>query len=375
MSAAPNLKQTLKLKISVHEGPHVGQSFSFEQNTIKIGRGSENDIVLANDPRASRHHAEIRLENGEFHAYNVSQKNYVAVNGDTVDSAKLSPGDKVSVGETEFRVEFDKPADAEEFSPAPMAAQQVTKLHQVGPGPILQPTSSAAVPAPAATPNFPPMPQRSNPAPAPLYSQPPASNYTLHSGPSGTRRGSSSAAKSSMTSNSRARFYGLVLIIGALAFWLLSSNHAKKKDLSFRSSEQVEKDLEVSREEMKVLEERREKINTIQYKRAQENFIRGFRDYKQGNFARAREAFQVVLNLDPDNPLALRYYNLAKVKFDEMVKFHMLQGNRYREKKNWHMCSSSYFNVMTMLNNPQDPLFKEAKQYYDQCTIEQEGNF
>jgi hypothetical protein len=58
-----------------------------------------------------------------------------------------------------------------------------------------------------------------------------------------------------------------------------------------------------------------------------------------------------------------------------MVKFHMLQGNRYREKKNWRMCTSSYFNVMTMLNNGQDPLFKEAKQYFDQCTLAQQGNY
>ncbi len=64
-----------------------------------------------------------------------------------------------------------------------------------------------------------------------------------------------------------------------------------------------------------------------------------------------REVFQVVLNLDPDNELAKRYYHLSKIKFDELVKFNMIQGNRYREKRNPAACvSRNYSNVLTMLS-------------------------
>ena len=84
----------------------------------------------------------------------------------------------------------------------------------------------------------------------------------------------------------------------------------------------------------------------------------------------------MVLNLDPDNELAKRYYHLSKIKFDELVKFNMIQGNRYREKKNWRMCQSNYTNVMTMLQyRKDDPSFKEAKQFYEECTLNLEGRF
>jgi tetratricopeptide (TPR) repeat protein len=121
---------------------------------------------------------------------------------------------------------------------------------------------------------------------------------------------------------------------------------------------------------------KKEKYDTVQYRRAQENFIRGFRDFQQGQYARSREAFQVVLNLDPENELAKRYYHLAQIKFDEMVKFSMIQGNRYREKKNWRMCQSSYTLVLTMLQNRKDdPTFKEAKQFFEECKLNLEGRY
>jgi tetratricopeptide (TPR) repeat protein len=166
-----------------------------------------------------------------------------------------------------------------------------------------------------------------------------------------------------------------VAVIGIFFYWMMTSTPTKKKELTFRSTEQIEKDIEMSKEDLKEFEARRERLDNIQYRRAQENYIRGFRDYKQGNYGRARESFQVVLNLDPDNELAKRYYQLAKLKFDETVKAHMLQGNRYREKKNWRMCAASYFNVMTMVANNQDPIFKEARQYYNECTLAQSGRF
>ncbi|RYZ69646.1 MAG: hypothetical protein EOP09_07315 [Proteobacteria bacterium] len=200
-------------------------------------------------------------------------------------------------------------------------------------------------------------------------------NYSSNvPGATPSKRGSKPKKLKTGNNSGRVRFYAIVVVVGLVGWWLMSPN-AKKKELTFRSTEQIEQDIEASREEIKVFEARREKMDNVQYKRAQENYIRGFRDYRQGNYGRARESFQVVLNLDPDNELAKRYYHLAKVKFDELVKFHMLQGNRYREKKNWRMCKSSYFSTMTMLNNPQDSVFKEAKQYYDQCSLAEEGRF
>ncbi len=343
----PQLKNGISFKIQIQRGPLAGQSYSFDKAVVGIGRGTENDLILSNDLRASRKHLEIHWDGVDLRIQNISSKNFLAVNGSQVESAKLESGSIVSVGETEFRIDFENVADNEFAEPKTKVFFEEPVVTQM---PVLQQT-------------------RPNPVPFSMASVGPVgmSGTGVHSSPRLPPRAA--------VGTSKLRFYIIVAIIGIAFAWLMNSKVTKKKELSFRSSEQIEKDMESSREELQEFEVRKEKLDNVQFQRAQENYIRGFRDYKQGNFGRARESFQVVLNLDPDNELAKRYYQLAKLKFDELVKFHMLQGNRYREKKSWRMCKSSYFHVMTMVSNNQDPIFKEARQYYDQCSLAQEGRY
>lgn len=379
MSAAPNLKDALKYRIKVERGPLAGQTFNFEQTTIHIGRGTENDLVLTNDLKASRQHAEIRWDGFELHIVNLSKKNFLGVNGQQVQSAKLDSGAIILIGESEFIIEFDQESKT-----------QIRDSEKLTP-----PTPASPVGATPYDSNVLPVHINSNP----IQYQPPITPASVHDFSNAVLGGAISnqsnystnipGAQIAQPMKSRFRprprasgkesgrfgFYVVVAILGFGFWWLMSPSNTKKKELTYRSTEQIEQEIQASREELKEFEARKEKLDNIQFKRAQENYIRGFRDYKQGNYGRARESFQVVLNLDPGNELAKRYYHLSKVKFDELVKFHMLQGNRYREKKNWRMCKASYFNVMTMLNNNQDPVFKEAKQYYDQCSLAEEGRF
>ncbi len=366
MPAAPHLKDALKYRVKIQRGPLAGQSFDFEQVKVRIGRGTDNDLVLTNDLRASRQHAEIRWDGFELHIVNLSKKNFLGVNGQQAQSAKLDSGSIILVGETEFFIEFDQESKTQVREPKTQVFESDNVL---------------------------PIQIKSNP----IQHQPPTAPVGVHDfsnamlGGAGTRQPNYSTnipgataprstksrprARVSSSDSGRFRFYVIVVVLGLGFWWLMTPSNTKKKELTFRSTEQIEQEIQASREELKEFEARKEKLDNIQFKRAQENYIRGFRDYKQGNYGRARESFQVVLNLDPGNELAKRYYHLSKVKFDELVKFHMLQGNRYREKKNWRMCKASYFNVMTMLNNNQDPVFKEAKQYYDQCSLADEGRF
>lgn len=358
MSAAPHMKNGFKYKLQFQRGTLAGQSMTFDKAVVQIGRGTENDLILLNDLRASRLHAEIRWDGTDLQITNISSKNFIAVNGDQVEFARLEPGAIVVIGESEFRVDFEvggdslaEPKTKVVSDPGEPVIVQMPVLQQTRPAPLQQSMARIA--------SFPQPPHQS-----------PSSDMGAHHRPHSKiprARGGDSRGK--------LRFYGVVAIVGLIFVWLMNSKGVRPKELTFRSTEQIEKDIAASREELKEFEARKEKLDNIQYKRAQENYIRGFRDYKQGNYGRARESFQVVLNLDPDNELAKRYYQLARLKFDELVKFHMLQGNRYREKKNWRMCKASYFNVMTMMNNNQDPVFKEAKQYYDQCSLAQEGRY
>lgn len=384
MSAAPQLKTGLQFKVQIQRGPLAGQSFSFNKAIVEIGRGADNDLILSNDIRASRKHAEIHWDGSGLRIVNISSKSFLAVNGSQVESATLEPGSIIHIGETEFRIDFHPPApEASDMNlnepPVPSdLAEPKTKVQFEPEAVVVQmPILQANRPYPVQQSPMSPMPPSGIMGGAagghPNY----GTNLPGPMGmPSPRPRSSGRRRKVAGSGNSgRVRFYAIVAVIGIFFYWMMTSAPSKKKELTFRSTEQIEKDIETSKEDLKEFEARREKLDNVQYRRAQENYIRGFRDYKQGNYGRARESFQVVLNLDPDNELAKRYYQLAKLKFDETVKAHMLQGNRYREKKNWRMCSSAYFNVMTMVANNQDPIFKEAKQYYNECILAQSGRY
>lgn len=347
MSTAPQAKTQLKFTLEILKGPHAGGVFSFNKPNVSIGRGAENDIVLANDPRVSRQHAEIKSSGEEHYIVNLSQKNFVLVNGIRVQSEKLEGEIVIQIGESEMKFKPERPL--------------VAKNNQ----PSFAGVKPAAVPPsmPMQAPTFAPPAHHQTPSmPGPAMPPPP---------------GNFGGGGESLLQNKRVRFYGIIALVAIAGyFWLSSGKKVRKDPNAIRMSDQVLLDMQSSEDAKKKFEERKEKFSTVEFSRAQENFIKGFRDFQQGQYARAREAFQVVLNLDPENDLAKRYLQLSKIKFDEMVKFSMIQGSRYREKKNWRKCQSSFFNVMTMLQSRKDdPTYQEAKRYYEECSLAGEGRF
>ena len=74
-------------------------------STIKMGRSTDNDIQIA-DGQASRHHAEIRYDNGRHHIVDLNSTNGTLINDSRITSAHaLSHGDIITIGNTEFRYE------------------------------------------------------------------------------------------------------------------------------------------------------------------------------------------------------------------------------------------------------------------------------
>lgn len=390
MGAAPRADETAKYTIEVLKGPHAGLKMDFTKGSIFIGRGPENDIVLANDPRVSRQHAEIRQRSvSEFIVLNVSQKNFILVNGHVVESETLKNESLLVVGETEIVFKMANPV-----LPVAKTPQSVPVAPTLVPSPAVAATpqvSQSQVPT-MQKPAAPPVNHGGFQSPTPSMSYVPGQNYSGGPIPGGAQSqvlGSTMGHQDiprgtvpgdgDLLKNPRVRFYGLIVFLGLVGYFLFTPsdkktakdpNEIRTSTITLQDSAQAEKRTQ------ELLTLRKEKYDTVQYRRAQENFVKGFRDFQQGQYARARESFQVVLNLDPDNELAKRYFHLSKIKFDELVKFNMLQGNRYREKKNWKMCQSNYSNVMKMLlNRTDDPTYKEAQQYFQECTLSLEGRF
>jgi hypothetical protein len=101
-------------KLEVTRGENTGETFKVHFETT-IGRELDNDVVLL-DARASRHHAKILLDNGQWQVIDLNSANGTQVNGVTVSSpVTLKTGDRVTLGETELL--FQMPGSTEAGPP------------------------------------------------------------------------------------------------------------------------------------------------------------------------------------------------------------------------------------------------------------------
>jgi Protein of unknown function (DUF3662)/FHA domain len=82
-------------------GPDGGHQRTFEITTplVILGRGTDCDLRLV-DPGVSRHHAEIRVEDGEVVLVDLGSTNGTFVNGQPVRRVPLTDGTKVTLGRT-----------------------------------------------------------------------------------------------------------------------------------------------------------------------------------------------------------------------------------------------------------------------------------
>lgn len=373
MTAAPVLARTLKYKINVMHGTDAGKSHVFEQPLLKIGRGPENDLIFANDPKMSRLHAEIYCHLGQLVIRNVSQRNYILVNGEKVEEKTITGLGLVQIGETLLQIQLDLAA-----SPGPTPA----------PVPVPVPASSAA---PVATLNAPSVKEApnlisksspTNPLPE-TFARPSGQNPSVSpvQKPNAQSSGFGMSGKPGRTpSNGSSRFkmYAIVAVVGLSLYWLLDdSGRTKKPEVNIRTEGDVVRAIEDS---MKAVQELKKQQQTsgqdsIQYQMAQEHYLKGFRDYRQSQYSRAIQSFQAALSFYPTHELARKYFIQAQRKFEEEVDRHMSQGRKYYQRQNYRMCQSSFASVMIMVKDPVKPKYREAKQFYDECSLRLEGRF
>jgi hypothetical protein len=74
-----------------------GRTFAVLRSPTRVGRLPDNDIVF-NDPRVSRHHAQLMEQNGRWILRDTGSTNGTAINGKIVREAALRPGDAISLG-------------------------------------------------------------------------------------------------------------------------------------------------------------------------------------------------------------------------------------------------------------------------------------
>jgi pSer/pThr/pTyr-binding forkhead associated (FHA) protein len=84
----------------------TGQAFPLESEPVTIGRDSDNTFILS-DPQASRHHAEIVRQDGQWVILDLESANGTFVNEQQISGPQaLDSGDTIRVGQTVLQVEL-----------------------------------------------------------------------------------------------------------------------------------------------------------------------------------------------------------------------------------------------------------------------------
>jgi hypothetical protein len=134
--ADSNLERTRKMSAgdagdsppSASQGPR-GRPFiiiggdrhvSLTEPTVSIGRALDNDVII-DDPRVSRHHAQIRQRYGHLVLYDLDSSGGTQINGYPVDECVLHSGDVISLAGVEVIYGEDPP------TPIPLPADEGTR--------------------------------------------------------------------------------------------------------------------------------------------------------------------------------------------------------------------------------------------------------
>ncbi len=100
--AGPEVAQAPAAWLMFRSGPRAGQSIPLSTEATRIGRDSENDVVV-DDPAVSREHATISFENGRYVVEDAGSSSGTVVEGTaTGGQTLLSSGSTLQLGETEL---------------------------------------------------------------------------------------------------------------------------------------------------------------------------------------------------------------------------------------------------------------------------------
>lgn len=312
-------QQGERARFKVVRGPDYGAVYVLTDAKATIGRGEECDVVVS-DLKASRKHAELGMTATGWQIKDLGSANGILINGKSAPSAILNARDTVSIGETvlEFAVAEQAtqilvapPRSIEKVSAEQSAFEaQRAKVRSLG---NLKPGDFIPKAAPkAATP------------------------------------------KLSDPNSKRLLLWGAVLAIGAFVFFgddAKNTKPAKKKQEG-----------DPTRDLGSYLPTTEPSIA----KTADIFFRSGFREYRQGNYLRAKTQFETVLQMSPGHSLAHLYLQNSENRIKEEVKTHLELGKKSLDSGKLKEAKGHFEATLRLLyRNQVDPSFIEAKEQLD----------
>ena len=89
-----------KCRLAVTGGPDTGREVVSDKERLRVGAHSSNDLVLAEDRTASRHHFEIQYTERGYLVIDLNSTNGTWLDGRRIERAYLSQGSQIRAGQT-----------------------------------------------------------------------------------------------------------------------------------------------------------------------------------------------------------------------------------------------------------------------------------
>lgn len=169
-------------KLIIYRGDEFEQEVDLGEGVARIGRGADNEIVLADPMRSvSRQHAEVHFEQGAWSLIDSKSQNGLWVAGQRVRKATLTPGVPVVMGSYKLMLrEEQAPVSATDATVLIRLPVDDATMVRANPFVAAPPAAKAAPPAPppavkveAPKPPPPPPPKPAPPAPVVETPKPP----------------------------------------------------------------------------------------------------------------------------------------------------------------------------------------------------------
>lgn len=121
------------VEIQVESGPHQGRRITPSRPEIRIGRGADNEVSLADDHTVSERHARIYLESGQWFAEDIGSRNGLFVQ--SLDQLSritvplpLQTGTVLVLGATRLRISLSEMRPVADTSPEKHTASTVLHI-------------------------------------------------------------------------------------------------------------------------------------------------------------------------------------------------------------------------------------------------------
>lgn len=287
-------------RLSCLTGKNKGFCYYLTGKRVVLGRGDKVDIQVL-DAKSSREHAELVLVGTQFVLTDLGSQNGVVVNDLKVTQHQIKESDKIIIGQTVFKFDTIIVKESKELAVVDDEDDEIEEFEEDD---------------------------------------------------------AKNKKKGSKKDEKKKKPLVLIAILLLAVVFLLpeeetvtggkGNNNGAMAGMNNELGELIDKK---QREEDREL---REKLETY--------IQRGLREYREGNYFRAIEEFNLALILSPTNGDANFYLNRTKQKLDNLIEIIFLKAKQEAEALKYAGALISYCEILRLLQDyPEDKRFIDAK--------------